>query len=318
MKTRRRRAQVGMSEDELREVNDIPPRMLVKAGSTLLVPRGSAARTADVSERRSPTTRRWRSPPRRRRCARLTLKAGKKGDSVAAVAKRYRVSAAQVAQWNTVAPGASFAPGQTIVVYTRRIRKGGAQDTRAASATPEGRAADVDRRQASGKHRDRRKTARAGKATARSTRAPGTERLAERRRVQRRSTRACAMVPRSTYSSSLPTGTPRARRVTRTPRARSASPSTCAVASPSAVKSGGEDHLLDDAVAGAFEQLAATPMSRGADAVERAEPAHQHEVQAAVAAGALQRRLVGRRLDHAQRPRVAARVEADAADRLPR
>ncbi|MES3015431.1 MAG: transglycosylase SLT domain-containing protein, partial [Pseudomonadota bacterium] len=31
--------QVGMSEDHLREVNRIPPRMLVKVGSTLLVPR---------------------------------------------------------------------------------------------------------------------------------------------------------------------------------------------------------------------------------------------------------------------------------------
>ena len=34
--------------------------------------------------------------------------------------------------------------------------------------------------------------------------------------TQRRSEKACAMVPRSTYSSSLPIGTPRARRVTRT------------------------------------------------------------------------------------------------------
>ena len=49
-------------------------------------------------------------------------------------------------------------------------------------------------------------------------------------------TSACAMVPRSTYSSSLPAGTPRASRVTVRPRWRSASPMTCAVASPSAVK----------------------------------------------------------------------------------
>ena len=41
---------VGMGEGELRELNDIPDRMLVKAGSTLLVPR-SAHTTADISER---------------------------------------------------------------------------------------------------------------------------------------------------------------------------------------------------------------------------------------------------------------------------
>ena len=36
---------------------------------------------------------------------RVALKIGKSGDSVAAVAKRYAVSAQQVAQWNRVAPG---------------------------------------------------------------------------------------------------------------------------------------------------------------------------------------------------------------------
>jgi membrane-bound lytic murein transglycosylase D len=35
---------------------------------------------------------------------------------VAGVAKRYRVSAAQVAQWNDVGADARFRPGQTIVV----------------------------------------------------------------------------------------------------------------------------------------------------------------------------------------------------------
>jgi len=41
--------QVGMSESELREVNNIPPRMKVRAGSSLLVHR-SGARDRDVSE----------------------------------------------------------------------------------------------------------------------------------------------------------------------------------------------------------------------------------------------------------------------------
>src|SRR6185436_13440504 len=50
------------------------------------------------------------------------------------------------------------------------------------------------------------------------------------------STNAWAIVPKSTYSNSLPAGTPRARRVTFNPRALSASPITWAVASPSAVK----------------------------------------------------------------------------------
>ena len=106
--------QVGMSEASLREVNRIPPRMLVRAGSTLLVPR-SAHRHADVSEAIADNATMSLSPdvpPLRR----VSLKAGKR-DTVASIAKRYRVPAAQVAQWNNVAAGAGFKPGQTVVVY---------------------------------------------------------------------------------------------------------------------------------------------------------------------------------------------------------
>ncbi len=105
---------VGMSEVQLREVNRIPPRMLVRAGSTLLVPRGEHAR-ADVSSELADNATMALAPdgPSLRRMA---LKAGRK-DSVASVAKRYRVNASQLAQWNDVSPGASFKPGQTIVVF---------------------------------------------------------------------------------------------------------------------------------------------------------------------------------------------------------
>ena len=104
----------GMNEAQLRAVNDIPPRMLVKSGSTLLVPR-AAHTTADVTGHiadhallsLSPETR----PPRT-----LSFKAGRQGDSVAAVARRYRLHAAQVAQWNGVGAQARFKAGQTIVV----------------------------------------------------------------------------------------------------------------------------------------------------------------------------------------------------------
>ena len=64
-----------MAEAALREVNRIPPKMLVKAGSTLLVPRGAHVRD-DVSERLADTAAlnlAPDAPPLRR----LTLKAGK-------------------------------------------------------------------------------------------------------------------------------------------------------------------------------------------------------------------------------------------------
>ena len=106
--------EVGMSEAELREVNRIPPRMLVKAGSTLLVPRGEQ-RLSDVSVEVADNATMALTPdiPPLRRTA---LRAGKR-ESVATVARRYRVSVAQVAEWNHVAPSASFRPGQTVVVF---------------------------------------------------------------------------------------------------------------------------------------------------------------------------------------------------------
>lgn len=88
----------------------------------------------------------------------IRFKAGRKGDSVAAVARRYRVSPAQVAQWNGVGSQARFKAGQTITVEvraapTRRAvasggkkptvaaAKGPRKPTRAAKAAPSGKSA---------------------------------------------------------------------------------------------------------------------------------------------------------------------------------
>ncbi|MGQ3093012.1 MAG: transglycosylase SLT domain-containing protein [Roseateles sp.] len=105
----------GMPESALREINRIPPKMLVKAGSTLLVPRAEHVHD-DVSERLADTASLSLAPdapPLRR----VTLKAGK-GDTVAVIAARYKVRADQVAQWNKVGSSARFKPGQAVVVYT--------------------------------------------------------------------------------------------------------------------------------------------------------------------------------------------------------
>ena len=117
---------VGMSEAHLREVNQIPARMLIKVGSTLLVPRGNAA-SADVPSQVADNAMLALAPdapPLRK----VSLRAGRR-DSVASVARRYRVSAAQVAQWNGVGAGASFAPGQNLVVYLERASRKAAPAT---------------------------------------------------------------------------------------------------------------------------------------------------------------------------------------------
>jgi membrane-bound lytic murein transglycosylase D len=105
----------------------------VKAGSTLLVPRGER-RLTDVSVEVADNAMMTLAPdaPALRR---MSLKAGRK-DSVASVAKRYRVSAAQVAQWNSVGAGASFKPGQTVVVFVaaKATRGQAGKATRSAAA----------------------------------------------------------------------------------------------------------------------------------------------------------------------------------------
>ena len=109
--------QVGMDETALREINLIPPRMLVKRGSTLLVLR-AAHRTDDVSEHLADNASMSLAPdrPPAPKLRQVALRAGK-ADTVASVAARYRVSVAQVAQWNKVGSQARFKAGQRIVVY---------------------------------------------------------------------------------------------------------------------------------------------------------------------------------------------------------
>jgi membrane-bound lytic murein transglycosylase D len=104
---------VGMSEAQFREVNRIPPRMLVKAGSTLLAPR-SSRQQSDVSEYVADNGQISLAPEIVTR--RASVKA-RKGDSVASIARRYRLPPTQVAQWNRLSASSAFRPGQSVVLY---------------------------------------------------------------------------------------------------------------------------------------------------------------------------------------------------------
>ncbi|WP_431256294.1 transglycosylase SLT domain-containing protein [Roseateles chitinivorans] len=138
--------QVGMNETGLREINRIPARMLVTKGSTLLVPR-TAERDRDVSEHLADNASIGFAPdvpPMRR----VTLKANK-GDTVASVARRYRLGTTQLAQWNRVSTKATFKPGQQVVAYVREGQQLAAVEPSTSTATSKSSA----------------KTARSGKIT---------------------------------------------------------------------------------------------------------------------------------------------------------
>lgn len=105
--------QVGMSEADLRSINSIPPRMLIKAGSALIVPR-SATMQNDVSGHVADNGQLALAPEIVTH--RTVVRAGKR-ETVASVARRYRVSPANVATWNDVKPTAAFKTGEQVVVY---------------------------------------------------------------------------------------------------------------------------------------------------------------------------------------------------------
>ena len=148
MKTAEAARQVGMTEAQLSSLNGIPKRMLVKTGSTLLVAR-TAHRVDDVSQRVAEDATLALAPdvpPLKR----VSFKAGRKGDSVMAVAGRYRVKATEVATWNSTTAAARFKPGQVVVVMvpnkplrlaSRDGRKGGhaKRSRQTASLTPASR-----------------------------------------------------------------------------------------------------------------------------------------------------------------------------------
>jgi membrane-bound lytic murein transglycosylase D len=123
--------ELGISEAQLRDINRIPRNMLVKAGSTLLVPR-SEQRQADVPSTVADNAAIALAPdvpPLKR----LNVKVGKKGETVAAFAKRYRVNATQLAAWNKVSVGSRFKPGEMVALF---VPPGAAMPTvRVASAS---------------------------------------------------------------------------------------------------------------------------------------------------------------------------------------
>jgi membrane-bound lytic murein transglycosylase D len=115
----------GMSEVDFREVNRIPPGMLVKAGSNLLVPR-AGRNTQDVTEHVADNGQIALAPEivlKKR-----SVRALKRGDTVASLARRYGLPASQVAAWNKLGANAALKSKQAVVLYLpERVKVAGAK-----------------------------------------------------------------------------------------------------------------------------------------------------------------------------------------------
>ncbi len=105
-------SKVGMGESELRRVNNIPPRMKVRAGSSLLVHR-SGSRDRDVSEFIADNAQLSLAPEV---VLRRTVVRARKGDTLARIADRHRVSVVSVAGWNGLAVNARIKAGQRLTL----------------------------------------------------------------------------------------------------------------------------------------------------------------------------------------------------------
>ena len=123
-----------MSESDLRSVNNIPPRMMIKAGSALIVPRSATTRQ-DVSSHLADNGQVALAPEIVTR--RASVRAGK-GETVATLARRYKVSAANVADWNDVKLNAAFKAGQQVVMYLP-VRQASAPAPRAQARSAPGK-----------------------------------------------------------------------------------------------------------------------------------------------------------------------------------
>ncbi len=131
MKVSEAAQRVGMSEDELRSINKIPPRMMIKAGSALLVPR-LAKHQSDVSSKLADNGQLNLTPEQVLR--KQFVKARKK-DTLESIAKRYKVSVEQLAQWNGLSKTSPLKNGQKLVIMVsgkarKTVASGGSKHKR--------------------------------------------------------------------------------------------------------------------------------------------------------------------------------------------
>ncbi|MBX3611446.1 MAG: transglycosylase SLT domain-containing protein [Hydrogenophaga sp.] len=104
---------VGMSERDLRSVNNIPARMRVRAGSSLIVPRSDRF-DRDVPAHVADNGMLNLQPEAGTR--RVVVRA-RKGDNVAKVARRYGLSAVRVAEWNGMSVNTALKSGQRLTLH---------------------------------------------------------------------------------------------------------------------------------------------------------------------------------------------------------
>ncbi len=105
--------QLGIKEEELKFLNNIPPKMLIKAGSALLIPRG-AQKDEDVSFKIAEQGQLDLSPEQFGK--KVAHKIGSK-DTWQSIALKYHVSTKEIALWNDLSINQQLKVGQTLTLF---------------------------------------------------------------------------------------------------------------------------------------------------------------------------------------------------------
>lgn len=116
--------QLNMPLEQLRSVNNIPPRMMITAGSTLLVHRKGSLDN-DVTEHMADNGQLGLAPEVVLK--RISVKA-RKGDTLASLAARHGVTEANMATWNKLRINTHLVTGQSLTLLvpsqgSRRVTK---------------------------------------------------------------------------------------------------------------------------------------------------------------------------------------------------
>lgn len=117
----------GTTPEVIREANNIPPKMLLKAGSTVLVPKQEHAAEKDIAPElvESATMITVPDVPETRR---MYVKVGKK-DTLASIARRNGVSVEQIKDWNDLKQD-KVAAGQRLQLNVPNRKNAGKAPTR--------------------------------------------------------------------------------------------------------------------------------------------------------------------------------------------
>jgi membrane-bound lytic murein transglycosylase D len=106
----------SVPEARLRELNHIPDRMLIKAGSALIVPR-QPDHAQDVTEEVADQAT-MQLAPDGPKMVRRTVKAHPKGESLSTFARRHGVDADDLARWNKIPVQTTLRPSQVMTLMS--------------------------------------------------------------------------------------------------------------------------------------------------------------------------------------------------------